>query len=381
MKILVTSHSGIGGIARTAKQMHREILANHKNDELVVIYENRESNKEYQKRYCNTHVYSIPTPKGIHSFRSLTRFKDHFNPIINKMKAIIEKEKPDIILIIGTFYFPWFLLNATKEAKRPFIIRYGGIIEMEETKKIWLRMGKDFVNKDYYYIFPSYHSKGTVEGIHNIKLPHSWVIHNGLPEEFFKQRTRRKRPINDRFKIGFVGRHYRVKNPEFCITLADKLRSKNHSEIEMICGHNAKDSKDKKRISKDMKKFLKAGIKLSSTLSTDKLAKFYQSKDLIISPSHFETYGYVPLESIATGTPALINSTLGIKEVFTKLGLDDFIVDFTDLDHIMEKIEDIRQKKIIIDDDTSKVLRKEYSFSNTMLQFLDTFREILGNNS
>ncbi|MCK5306880.1 MAG: glycosyltransferase family 4 protein [Candidatus Omnitrophica bacterium] len=379
MKILVTSHTGIGGIARTTKQMREQILSNHKNDELVVINENREDKSEFRRRYRNTSVYSVPTPKGLHNFTSFTKFKRHYKPVVDKMAEIIKAESPDIILIIGTFYFPWFLLSAARKAKAPFIIRYGGIIEMEETKKIWLRMGRDFVNPKYSYVFPSTHSKETVEGIHQVKLPHSWVIHNGLPDEFFIKK--KKITKKGKFKIGYVGRHYGVKNPEFCLALADKLRLSNNSEIEMVSNYTGTCSKDGKKASRAVKRFLKAGIKLTPSMSTNKLAKFYQSKDLIISPSHFETYGYVPLEAIATGTPALINKTLGIREVFTKLGLDEYIVDFKDVDNIVEKIDYIRQKQVIINGDVSRKLKKNYSFSSTMLQFFDTFKQVLNKSN
>jgi glycosyltransferase involved in cell wall biosynthesis len=375
MKILVTSHTGIGGIARTAKQMREQILSNHKNDELVMINENREDKQEYKRRYRNTSVYSFPTPEGLHTFKSFMKFKNHYKYAVDKMADIINLEKPDIILIIGTFYFPWFLLNAAKKTKTPFIIRYGGIIEMEETKRIWLRMGKDFVNPQYNYVFPSNHSKKTVENIHNIQLPHSWVIHNGLPNEFFDVEDIKSK--DKKFKIGYVGRHYGVKNPEFCLKLAELLKDRPEYRIEMVSTYKVKCHKRGKVMHKAANKFLDAGIKLSSPMPINRLAKFYKNQDVIISPSHFETYGYVPLEAIATGTPALINKTLGIKEVFKKLGLNDYIVDFKNPGSIMKKIDFIRENKVVIDSKTSKRLRKEYSFSNTMLQFFSTFEKVL----
>jgi glycosyltransferase involved in cell wall biosynthesis len=375
MKILVTSHTGIGGIARTAKQMREQILANHKNDELVIINENREDKQEYRRRYRNTSVYSFPTPEGLHTFKSFTKFKKHNKYAIDKMADIIKLEKPDIILIIGTFYFPWFLLNAAKKTRSPFIIRYGGIIEMEETKKIWLRMGKDFVNQAYNYVFPSRHSKKTVEGIHNIKLPHAWVIHNGLPDEFFDVKDVKQK--DKKFKIGYVGRHYGVKNPEFCLKLAELLKDKPEYEIAMVSTYNLRCHKTGKIKNSSANKFIDAGIKLNSPMNINRLAKFYKQQDVIISPSHFETYGYVPLEAIATGTPALINKTLGIKEVFKKLGLNDYIVDFKNPDRIMKKIDFIRDNKVVIKGAVSKRIRKEYSFSNTMTQFFNTFEKVL----
>ncbi len=375
MKILVTSHTGIGGIARTSRQIREQIISNHKNDELVIINENREDKREYQKHYRNTSVYSFPTPRGLHGFNSFAKFKKHYRPAVDKMADIIQLERPDIILIIGTFYFPWFLLNAAKKTKNPFIIRYGGIIEMEETKKLWLRMGKDFVNPGYNYVFPSMHSKKTVESIHEIQLPHSRVIHNGLPDEFFNVKDVKQK--GKKFKIGYVGRHYGVKNPEFCLELAELLKDKPEYKIEMVSTYKVKCHKTGRVMHGEANKFIDAGIKLTSPMNINRLARFYKNQDVIISPSHFETYGYVPLEAIATGTPALINKTLGIKEVFKKLGLDDYIVDFKDPGSIVKKIDFIRKNKVVINGEASRRLRKEYSFSSTMIQFFDTFEKVL----
>jgi len=375
MKILVTSHTGIGGIARTSKQIREQILFNHKSDEIVIINENRENKREYTKRYRNTFVYSFPIPEGLHDFKSYTKFKKHYKPAIDRMADIIRSEKPDIILIIGTFYFPWFLLNAAQKTKSTFIIRYAGIIEMEETKKIWLRMGKDFVNPKYNYVFPSKHSKKTVESIHNIQLPHSWVIHNGLPDEFFDVKDSKLK--SKKFKIGYVGRHYGVKNPEFCLKLAELLKDRPEYKIEMVSTYKVKCHKKGRVASKTVNKFLDAGIKLTSPMNINRLAKFYKEQDVIISPSHFETYGYVPLEAMATGTPALINKTLGVREVFKKLGLDDYIMDFKDPDSIIKKIDFIRENRVVIDGEASRRLRKEYSFSKTMAQFFNTFEKVL----
>jgi glycosyltransferase involved in cell wall biosynthesis len=116
-------------------------------------------------------------------------------------------------------------------------------------------------------------------------------------------------------------------------------------------------------------------------MNINRLAKFYKKQDVIISPSHFETYGYVPLEAIATGTPALINKTLGIKEVFKKLGLDDYIVDFKKPNSIIKKIDFIRKNRLVINKEASRRLRKEYSFSKTMVQFFDTFEKVISRNT
>jgi len=93
------------------------------------------------------------------------------------------------------------------------------------------------------------------------------------------------------------------------------------------------------------------------------LAEFYCSCSLIITPSHFETFGNVPLEAIATGTPALINKEVGVREVFNKIGLKDFILDFEDVDSVVKKIKEIKDSKLLIGKGISNKVIKDYNWS------------------
>jgi glycosyltransferase involved in cell wall biosynthesis len=64
-------------------------------------------------------------------------------------------------------------------------------------------------------------------------------------------------------------------------------------------------------------------------MGNHKLSNFYSKMDLVICPSHFETYGNVAQEAVASGTPALISSRMGVAETFRRFGLDRWIVDFS----------------------------------------------------
>lgn len=79
-------------------------------------------------------------------------------------------------------------------------------------------------------------------------------------------------------------------------------------------------------------------IKLYDPMSSRKLAKFHEKMGIIISPSLFETYGNVAQESIASGTPALISSNMGVSETFRDLGLSDYIVNFKSTQDVYNKI-------------------------------------------
>ena len=74
------------------------------------------------------------------------------------------------------------------------------------------------------------------------------------------------------------------------------------------------------------------------------MVEFYREMDVIINPSFFETFGYVPAEAIACGTPAIISPAQGISEVFLKCGLERLISDFRNVSAVHEKNYDIIQK-------------------------------------
>jgi len=376
MKILTNSHSGIGGISRTLDGLCYEIVNNYKDSSLVFVYENRMYNRDYKASNDNVTLYSLKSSLKEISKLDKTNISTKdlsiiYKSKINQIQNIITKENPDIILIIGTFYSPWFLLKATLETNKPFIIRYAGVIEKEEKDKLWIDIGKDFINPKFNYIFPSAHTKKTLEQIHHINLPKYYVVHQGISREFTNDHEPRN---HDKFRIGLVGRMHPVKNFEFCIPLASALKSENNSEIQIITDLELKFNEYGKNL---IKKFKNNNIILKPKINSENLANFYKGMDLIITPSYFETYGHVPLEAIATGTPALINKTVGAKEVFKKLGLEDYVVDFGNFDAVLKKIRNIKRNKIFINGDIDKTLIRDHSWSITMTRYFNIFDNVI----
>jgi len=72
-----------------------------------------------------------------------------------------------------------------------------------------------------------------------------------------------------------------------------------------------------------------SALNIVKPMDNRKLSNFYSKMDLIVCPSHFETYGNVAQEAIASGTPALITPTMGVAETFRRFGLDRWIIDFS----------------------------------------------------
>jgi glycosyltransferase involved in cell wall biosynthesis len=136
-----------------------------------------------------------------------------------------------------------------------------------------------------------------------------------------------------------VGRAAKVKNPEYLLGLKKELKKQKIDVGVFMVSEISK----KNRL---RKKLRKAGIKILPAMNIQQLRDFYRNMGIIISPSVFETYGNVPLESVASGTPALINNNMGVAEIFRRHHLDDYVLDFGDVPNVVRKIDGFRHDSV-----------------------------------
>jgi Glycosyltransferase len=76
------------------------------------------------------------------------------------------------------------------------------------------------------------------------------------------------------------------------------------------------------------------------------LARFYRMMDVIICPSHFETYGNIALEAAACGTPALISPNMGVAEQFRRFGMESNIISFKNTNNVFNKIKNAAEHRV-----------------------------------
>jgi glycosyltransferase involved in cell wall biosynthesis len=151
------------------------------------------------------------------------------------------------------------------------------------------------------------------------------VIHNGIAEAFLNA----QKPRPDGRRIAAVMRLARIKNPEMLAAVAERLRDLGFS-VELITGH----------VSRAMMARLSAVRLLPQTNCTEDLATFFGSCCSVLSPSHFEVSGNVPLEAVACGTPAVITDRMGICEIFRSIGLQALIISAGDLEGAVARLTD-----------------------------------------
>ncbi len=360
MKVLTNIRfAQTAGIAQVVFAFMDFIEKSKKNDTNVVAVNimDRKRNS-YKKRVCkrtSTISAGVRVPniaKVTQKAKTLTDVQKKFENIIKIYQKAIREEKPDLVLINGTYFMPWCLLIASEREGVPAVSHYHGVLTKEtqnwkkHQRNLFLQMEKCFDKKHLFYIFPSKITKDVVEKeVFCHKIKKCSILPNPVSDHFFSEKNKRKNA-----NIGIVSRWSGIKNVKFCEKLAEYNQKKGAKfVVNVITDLNSKNKKYKK---------LSKVIKFHKPTSNKKLASFYRNMGVVISPSHFETYGNVAKEALASGTPAIVNPNMGVAETFKKLGLNDWVVEFDSVKSIYNKIEDVIGEKV--DSGVKEEMKKLY---------------------
>lgn len=271
---------------------------------------------------------------------SMEDLRSRLSDLIDFYTEGIEKSKPDIILINGTYYRPWALLQAARRTGIPYAVYVHGSVvkELQESSgrllSLFKEMEADFYDNNASYLFPSNVAlRGTMFSAQESR-GRFHIVYNSLDQSFF---TGKSQEGNGRNSIGFVLRWEKVKNTDFILEfIRFNENAVNPYDIEVVSDASAE--------SLGLGPFQYA--KFLPPKTKEEMIEFYRQTVAILNPSFFETFGYVPAEAAAAGTPAMISALQGISEVFLKCGLERLITDFSNVSAVHEKISDIIQKGI-----------------------------------
>ncbi|MEK7649866.1 MAG: glycosyltransferase family 4 protein [Patescibacteria group bacterium] len=354
MKILTNIRFyNVAGIAQSLSQFIAYIGHSRKNMRVIGVDIQRPGEARDDKRafalkdshFSLRHrtIDFIGIGDAIKQSHTLEDIKKLYEPIIAAYEQAIIKEQPDLVLLNGTYFLPWCLLQAANRQHKKTVLHYHGLLTKEtenwfdHARNIFGAMERSFDRDDMHYIFPSQLARQAVEAdVFGHTIKHATIIPNPVPMHFFtKPRALKKKRKKD---IGLVSRWTKIKNPQFFASLAH--HNKRHwddmrftSVTDLPTRHIVKT------------KFRNV-ITFQPAVSNKNLAAFYRSMDVIISPSHFETYGNVAQEAVASGTPALISANMGVAETFKSLGLEHLIVSFDSVASVHRKIREISNQGI-----------------------------------
>jgi len=288
--------------------------------------------------------WEVNLPKGYFT-KNFTNYEganiEHDNwgkDLVSACRQIIRAEKPDIVLLNGSYAFPWAILIASNIENVPVVIHHAGIWSVEVDmysdrfttgglKRLRqmirdtaiLPAGHIFLNQMSADVFKE-KSGAKVKGrVGVIRLPSSQLPK--LPPQGGAEKGNEKKE----HKIGIVARWDRIKNHRAFFEIARLAREK-----ELPWKFYAITIIPPTDFQSEFKKEYRKYVKVLTHRSYARLKKFYQEMDMLILPSHFDVSPGVVIEAAMVGTPTVISKNVGYVDEFVSNGAKRFIVDFSD---------------------------------------------------
>ena len=275
--------------------------------------------RHYEPSFFSHHIISCIDIFSRYPWGSAHRIEKNWAILIETTKDILREESPDVVLVNGTYFASWILAQAARSLNIPIALRYAGVMQREIShlgyfaRRRFLTYERWIVNSAQSIIFPSTLCKTVVENdVMQRKIDDGVVIPNPVQEvaPVFRASGRRSR-----YTIAAIGRWSRIKNFQSFVALHEKLIADKwpHRAI-MITS----------RIDKSF--IIPETIERRPSMSQEALRAFYRSIDLLVVPSHFETFCNVAAEAVMFGASVLVSENVGFAEVLKRAGLKRMVI-------------------------------------------------------
>lgn len=277
--------------------------------------------RRYQPSFFRHHIINGIDVIPKRSWERPGNLRKNWDVMIEATKSVLRTESPDVILANGTYFAPWILTRAARELGIPIVLRYAGVLQREIQRKPWLVRRRLLRHEQWIdesadaVIFPSDVCRDVVEReVLGHPVARSVVIPNPA-----KAGTVRPRGPHARFTIAAIGRWTPIKNFEAFVALHEHLRNMRwpHRAI-MVTSYW------------DERFGISDTIERRDPMSQDDLRSFYRSIDLLVVPSHFETFSNVAAEALVNGTSVLVSKHVGFSEILRRAGLGRMVIDSFD---------------------------------------------------
>jgi len=133
------------------------------------------------------------------------------------------------------------------------------------------------------------------------------LMQRGVDTELFAPERRRRGRDDKAFVLGYVGRLSIEKNVELLVRVERELEALGVEGVRLlIVGHGD----EEEMLRRELRAADFAGV-----LRGEALASAYADMDLLVFPSHTDTFGNVVLEALASGVPAVVTPDGGPKYI------------------------------------------------------------------
>jgi len=107
-----------------------------------------------------------------------------------------------------------------------------------------------------------------------------------------------------------------------------------------------------------------------------RLVEIYNAADVLLFPSHYEGFGWPPLEAMACGTPVVVSSAASVVEIVRNAGL---IARATDTDGLVSAVASILESAALRAELRERGLARAsaYSWERTASAYEDVYLKVL----
>lgn len=151
-----------------------------------------------------------------------------------------------------------------------------------------------------------------------------FLMSRGVDTELFSPEKRLREEGDETQLLGFVGRLSIEKNITLLAQIHAELLARGITNFRfLIVGHGAEEQWLRERMPQ---------AEFTGVLKGEALSQAYANMDLLVFPSHTDTFGNVVLEALASGVPAVVTPDGGPKTIVRE-GVTGRVVkdeDFTD---------------------------------------------------
>jgi len=151
------------------------------------------------------------------------------------------------------------------------------------------------------------------------------------------------RPIRRFVHVIFIGRLTREKGIWDVIQIASKLVDKASNVRFLVAGQPSPVEGGMDRLQRAIKELdIESNIKFIGSIVEEEKKRFFNEGDIMLSPSHRESFGIAALEGMASGIPVVAYS-IGLLPDLIKNGLGGFLADQGDIDGLVSGLYRIVQ--------------------------------------
>ena len=150
-----------------------------------------------------------------------------------------------------------------------------------------------------------------------------FLMERGVDAQVFSPAHRCRKPGDNAFVLGFVGRLSVEKNVALLASVQEQLVASGLTNFRfLIVGHGAEEPWLRQHLH---------GAEFPGVLRGEALSQAYANMDLFVFPSHTDTFGNVVLEALASGVPAIVTPDGGPPSIVShgRTGLVACDEDFT----------------------------------------------------